>query len=149
VTAQEYWSLARDRYFAQIRNTAQTSSKITEWNDDATTDESLREEERLAAKLLAAIESNEAGEARKIINGADIRRLPYSQGRMVEYQQNIILNFQRSTNPDLSHIHWTAVHFLIVSKSISDEDKLHAVKILIANSGFHLRQALTMKNNGF
>jgi hypothetical protein len=85
VTAQEYWRLARDPYFANIKNNAQTSSKIKEWNEPAVADESLREEEQLAEKLLAAVLKNEAAEARKIINGADIRRLPYSQGKMGNY----------------------------------------------------------------
>jgi hypothetical protein len=93
VTALEYWRLARDQYFYNIRETAQSSSKFSEWNEAGNTDESLREEEQLAAKLLAAVEKNEAGEARKIINGADIRRLPYSAGRMEEYLQSITLNF--------------------------------------------------------
>lgn len=100
----------------------------------------------MAAKLLAAVEKNEAGEARKIINGADIRRLPYSQGKMGDYLERITLNLQRGTNQNITDVQWTAVHFLIVNGNISEEDKLHAIKILIANSGFHMRQAISMKS---
>jgi hypothetical protein len=39
------------------------------------------------------------------------------------------------------------VHFLIVNSTISEDDKLHAIKILIANSGFHMRQAITMRHS--
>lgn len=106
----------------------------------------MKDENELAGKLLAAVQRNDAAEARKIINEADIRRLPYSNGNMNEFVDKV-----RELYPELSrehhNVYWTAVHFLIVSDQVEESEKIHAIKTLITNSGFHMKQALTMKRN--
>jgi hypothetical protein len=91
--------------------------------------------------------NNKASDARNLMNSVDLRRLPYSQGNMGQYVDRM-----HEICPDVTHqahgeLYWTAVHFLICSDVLDESDKIHAIKTLIVNAGFHIKQVLTMSTD--
>jgi len=82
VSAAEYWRLVRDPFFNSIKDTVEACSQTSQWKELASSNAHLKSEGDLSQKLISYIEENNSSDARKLINEADLRRLPYCQGQM-------------------------------------------------------------------
>jgi len=139
VTAAEYWRLARDPFFNNIKATVEACSQTATWKELANNNEHVKSEDQLSKKLISYIEENNSNDARKLINEADVRRLPYSRGQMGGFIDRVRVLYGCVNEQQHGQLFWTPVHFLIVSAKIEETDKIHAIKSLVTNSGFHMK----------